>query len=703
MFQTVHAGFDEFMHHVCREEDGPFFHFSDLRLGDNVFKNCGKNFTEKAKCVMRASSGGRKDRHPPSLKTAPSPLNRKRSIKQASSKDGRVRISIFKSSSDGRTNEPKFTEFEPRRFHNGPHISSEDQHGPSTQTDRLIDISTVQVAVRSWLIFHETDTCKSQDVLGAACMIPFLPVMAKSMGYSSVIVGIIYTFLPVMGMITKPVLGALADKFRIQKLLCIYVLVQTMVFLFAIPWIPGLPSQSVGEVHCDSDTVLKLTSSQLDKCLGPTLNAYGENGTIKCEINSSLYMRLKEVVFNNGAPVSPYCDSFSKMNCELVDCSDPLIDDLFLNPAVPDSETPHLYQFWLFVLFIVLGWTGQAGGVSLGDTICFELLGDEPSKYGDQRLWGSVGWGTFSVIAGIAVDHFSDGRVKNYLPAAVMLVVLFIMNIVVIARLKYEQTKISSSILRDVGRLLAELRVLVFLLWCIVIGMCTALVWNFLLWYLEDLAAAYSCDTKAWIKTLEGLVMAVQCFGGELPFFFLSGRILKKLGHVNCMTLVLAASGVRFILYSFLVNPWWCLPIEIMNGVTFGLCYAAMTSYASIVALPGTESTMQGLVGAIFEGVGVSLGSFIGGILFNSLGGAKAFQIFGIGALCASVVHAVIQYFLGMRFSVVQFHERDRSSPHPTDHLYRLILWNFNERICWYFFQKQQQGSITNIDPCAPK
>ncbi|BES98086.1 Nucleoside H+ symporter [Nesidiocoris tenuis] len=584
---------------------------------------------------------------------------------------------------------------------------------------------------------------------GAACMIPFLPVMAKSMGYSSVIVGIIYTFLPVMGMITKPVLGALADKFRIQKLLCIYVLVQTMVFLFAIPWIPGLPSQSVGEVHCDSDTVLKLTSTQLDKCLGPTLNAFGENGTIKCEmrcspdanmtqeickdwhqtqycsqlksaesshfsamalksanlsaqtpkpavrfatmaqnitfegilqpykselINSSLYMRLKEVVFNNGAPVSPYCDSFSKMNCELVDCSDPLIDDLFLNPAVPDSETPHLYQFWLFVLFIVLGWTGQAGGVSLGDTICFELLGDEPSKYGDQRLWGSVGWGTFSVIAGIAVDHFSDGRVKNYLPAAVMLVVLFIMNIVVIARLKYEQTKISSSILRDVGRLLAELRVLVFLLWCIVIGMCTALVWNFLLWYLEDLAAAYSCDTKAWIKTLEGLVMAVQCFGGELPFFFLSGRILKKLGHVNCMTLVLAASGVRFILYSFLVNPWWCLPIEIMNGVTFGLCYAAMTSYASIVALPGTESTMQGLVGAIFEGVGVSLGSFIGGILFNSLGGAKAFQIFGIGALCASVVHAVIQYFLGMRFSVVQFHERDfkhkrYASPHDAIHM----------------------------------
>jgi hypothetical protein len=41
---------------------------------------------------------------------------------------------------------------------------------------------------------------------------------------------------------------------------------------------------------------------------------------------------------------------------------------------------------------------------------------------------------------------------------------------------------------------------------------------------LEELAVAQGCDSFEWIKTLEGLVMGVQCFGGELPFFFISGK-----------------------------------------------------------------------------------------------------------------------------------------------------------------------------------
>lgn len=87
--------------------------------------------------------------------------------------------------------------------------------------------------------------------------------------------------------------------------------------------------------------------------------------------------------------------------------------------------------------------------------------------------------------------------------------------------------------------------------------------------------------------------MGVQCFMGELPFFFLSGRIIKRIGHINAMSLVLLGFGIRFLLYSILSNPWWVLPIEMLNGITFGIFYATMASYASIVAPPGTEATLQ--------------------------------------------------------------------------------------------------------------
>lgn len=39
--------------------------------------------------------------------------------------------------------------------------------------------------------------------------------------------------------------------------------------------------------------------------------------------------------------------------------------------------------------------------------------------------------------------------------------------------------------------------------------------------HLEDLAGA----DREWIKALQGLAAGVQCIGGELPFFFLSGML----------------------------------------------------------------------------------------------------------------------------------------------------------------------------------
>ncbi|XP_073973876.1 sugar baby transporter isoform X3 [Rhodnius prolixus] len=570
---------------------------------------------------------------------------------------------------------------------------------------------------------------------GTAPVVPFIPTLAKELGFSSFIVGIVYTFLPIMGMIAKPSMGALADRFHCQKIIFLLFIVLVMVFFIFIPFIPPLPSDSKANIHCNLDSVVQICSESLsDNCYLKKITDFGsENSTIKCtmsckaeekfiesvctkwnqsqfcgsphrlpvnqllaiakkqagviadvpgdnkkpvtlapqtlsfnaylspkhtvQIGKCIYIRLQNVEFQSNVMVIPYCDSLQEANCEM-SCDNAVISEISLNPKLKDSEIFNLYQFWMFAIFLVLSWVGQAVIVSIGDTICFELLGDNPSKYGNQRLWGSVGWGLFSVIAGLIVDKFSDGQKKNYFPAFVLMLIMLFLDLVVSSRIKYKQLRTSSSILRDMGKLLSEVKIVIFLIWCICVGMCTAMLWNFLFWYLEDLATAHGCETKAWIKTLEGLAMGIQCFGGELPFFFLSGWILKKIGHINAMTLVLFVLGVRFLLYSVLTNPWWCLPIELLNGLTFGLFYAAMTSYASIVALPGTESTTQGLVGAVFEGIGVSLGSFIGGLLINHYSGSKTFLIFGIGALTCALVHFFVQYFLSRRVTVLNIHER---------------------------------------------
>uniref|UniRef100_A0A1L8DEU6 Putative transporter n=2 Tax=Nyssomyia neivai TaxID=330878 RepID=A0A1L8DEU6_9DIPT len=532
---------------------------------------------------------------------------------------------------------------------------------------------------------------------GTAPIVPFMPTFARQLGFSTVVVGTVYTILPVVGMLAKPTFGAIADRFQRQKLLFILFLLLTAVAFFAIKFIPPIPADTSVEFHCNGG------AADFTHC--PRENPHDakiieelqrDNSTLRCDlqclaepwmwevicghwniskycldhemdaefsltavtrvrdvelINKCLFIVILEGDFGPGGQSNLFCPSHVgnataksfKTRCSS-HCDHPQVSHLLTETSIANRDATGLYQFWLLFCFLVASWVGMAVVVSVGDAICFEMLEDKPHLYGNQRLWGAVGWGTFSIIAGVLVDKFSDGQAtKDYSVVFYMMLVLLVLDMVVSTKLQHTQTKLSTNIIRDVGAIFASVRTVIFFLWCIAVGLCTALVWNFLFWHLEDLASDHDGNSIEWIKTLQGLAMGIQCFGGELPFFFLSGWILNKIGHIHAMSLVLLGFGVRFLLYSALTNPWWVLPIELLNGITFGIFYSTMASYASIVAPPGTEATLQGLVGAVFEGIGVSMGSFIAGISFEKIGGSLTFRWFGLGALGLLVIHILVR------------------------------------------------------------
>jgi len=68
---------------------------------------------------------------------------------------------------------------------------------------------------------------------------------------------------------------------------------------------------------------------------------------------------------------------------------------------------------------------------------------------------------------------------------------------------------------------------------------------------LEDLAAEQGVMPQ--IKTIEGLVSAMESVVGEAPAFFFGGWVVSKIGHGHAMTLVFAAMGIRYV--SKLADP----------------------------------------------------------------------------------------------------------------------------------------------------
>ncbi|XP_059057716.1 major facilitator superfamily domain-containing protein 6-like, partial [Achroia grisella] len=326
--------------------------------------------------------------------------------------------------------------------------------------------------------------------------------------------------------------------------------------------------------------VLPSTAIKTDKCLHVQLNyiTLPDDSTYypKCT-SSDLYQLRTELVH---------------ASCQ-INCKNSLLNEIF--EAASDSRnntSQYTREFWLFFLFMIISWVSQSIVITIADAICFELLDKNISDYGKQRLWGSLGYGLFSLITGALIDLFSDGAYKNYIVSFILMFVYMCGDITVSLFVQTDTIKMSSNILSEVGTLMASSATIVFLLWATVVGICTGFIWQFLFWHLEDIAAQ-SCDGSDYIKTLEGIVTAVQSFGGEIPFLFVSGYVLKKVGHINMMSLVLFAFGVRFLLYSVLSNAWWVLPIEMLQGITYGMFYPAMTSYAKMVSPDGTETTVQ--------------------------------------------------------------------------------------------------------------
>ncbi|CAI6369744.1 unnamed protein product [Macrosiphum euphorbiae] len=74
---------------------------------------------------------------------------------------------------------------------------------------------------------------------------------------------------------------------------------------------------------------------------------------------------------------------------------------------------------------------------------------------------------------------------------------------------------------------------------------------------MEDLVSANDdhMPTGAGENAPIGLAQGIQCLGGEIPFFFWSGWVNRKMRYDgNCMALVLAVMAVRMICTQYTLN-----------------------------------------------------------------------------------------------------------------------------------------------------
>lgn len=112
---------------------------------------------------------------------------------------------------------------------------------------------------------------------GTAPVTPFLTVYAKQLGFSSFIVGIIYTILPICGMIARPMFGAVADRYKCQKRIFLMNQLLTAVMFLAILYIPETTTVSRAHFACHS------SESVFDVCWNNRTHRHADRNLFQLE------------------------------------------------------------------------------------------------------------------------------------------------------------------------------------------------------------------------------------------------------------------------------------------------------------------------------------------------------------------------------------------------------------------------------------
>lgn len=252
-------------------------------------------------------------------------------------------------------------------------------------------------------------------------------------------------------------------------------------------------------------------------------------------------------------------------------------------------------DLFLFLFFVtVCGTIFSCPCLSLADSATVDLLAknSETHKYGQQRLWGSIGNGLAAFIVGSSISQTNlcpgEERQVNYYWCFYIYAVFMFLSIIAGSRLQFnprtDSTQRSTRVCSSIRQVIANANYFIFLFTVFFDGVAMSFIKAFLFWFLKDLGGD---------QFLFSVITAVNCSAEVLMYFF-SSYLIKRLGSIRVLCIGLLCYAIRFSFYTFMVKPWFVLVVEPLSGITTAALWAAIMSHVGVTALKDSAVTLQG-------------------------------------------------------------------------------------------------------------
>ena len=255
-------------------------------------------------------------------------------------------------------------------------------------------------------------------------------------------------------------------------------------------------------------------------------------------------------------------------------------------------------------------------------------LGEETSRYGPIRVWGSVGF----IVAVVGVGHLLD---HVALAAVPVLVLAMMIGMLGYAFAVPEAPAAHHTTEATLGRVLFSPQVIVL----IGAGACMSAAHGpyYTFYSIHLVAAGYSKAATGWLWAL-----GVIC---EIAIFAWMPRLFRAFSLRAILIASFALAVVRFLAIGWLAQSFVALLFaQVLHAATFGSFHAASIGYVHKLFRGRLQARGQAIYGSIAFGVGGALGGFFSGYAWDTWGAATTFTF---AAACALAGLALIVWKLG--------------------------------------------------------
>ena len=278
-------------------------------------------------------------------------------------------------------------------------------------------------------------------------------------------------------------------------------------------------------------------------------------------------------------------------------------------------------EFWPMLIITAFYGMFYAPIISFLEAVTMDVLGAEKKGYGRIRVWGSVSFIVIVLMLGKIIDLYSVDIIL------VLILAGSLMLAVISAGIPSIQTPKKDILTPGAGSLL-EKHVIIFLFCAFLMLVSHGAYYGFFSIHLAKMGygSTFIGITWALASTAEILVMVK------------SDKIFSRFSLENVLFVSFLVAAVRWIILFFVESMPLILLSQILHAVTYGTFHMASILYIDQLAPEKSKTLGQAVNNALTYGLGLMVGFFVNGYVYEITGSFTLFLMSSLIALAGGLI-----------------------------------------------------------------